>query len=198
MDARKADRPVSWKSDRKLADGCAEPAIGAGPTACGGSLFDRGDEPVRRTARLGQHVDQRGQSLNRFAFIGARQEPNSSFVVDDARGLGLTDDMLGDHVDEEFLPLRRIVHLGSDDREQFIGGFARNLPAREHFALQPRDILRRHASAEDHRADDRPAPVDCEGHHTHLHSIRFGLWRQLGCLGTLRLNNFRQVNPPNA
>ena len=66
----------------------------------------------------------------------------------------------------------------------------------EHFPLQPGDILRRHAAAEDHRADDRPAPVDRESHHTHLHSLRSGdSVDGSGCGETLRLNIFPQVNP---
>ena len=150
--------------------------------------------------RFGEHVDQRGQGFNRFAFVDARQQPNGSFVVDDAGRLGLPDDVLGDHVDEELFPLRRVVHLCADNGEQLIGGFARHFAAGEHFPLQPRDILRRHPAAEDHRADDRSAPVDCESHHTHLHSVRSdsGDRRRLGCGGTLRLNNFRQVNPAGA
>ena len=80
------------------------------------------------------------------------------------------DNMFGDHFNEEFFPFGGIVHLGANDGEQFIGGFARDFATREHFPLQPCDILRRHAAAEDHRTDDRPAPVDCESHHTHLHS----------------------------
>ena len=54
------------------------------------------------------------------------QQPNGSLFADDARRLSLPDDVFGDHVDEKLFPLRRIIHLGADDGEQLIGGFARN------------------------------------------------------------------------
>jgi hypothetical protein len=55
--------------------------------------------------------------------------------------------------------------------------------------------LGRYTAAEDHRADDRPAPVDRESHHTHLHSLRSdGSADGSGYGETLRLNIFPQVN----
>ena len=146
--------------------------------------------------RFGAHIDQRGQGLNRLAFVDMGQKPDGPLVADDARRFSLPDNVFGDHVDKKLFPLGRIIHLGADNGEQFICGFARNFTSGENLALQPGDVLSRYTAAKDHRADDRPAPVDRESHHTHLHSLRSGGPPDgSGCGETLRLNIFPQVNP---
>jgi hypothetical protein len=189
---------VEGNAPKKLSDGCAERGFGARP-ACDGSFFDGGHEPVGRAMRLGAYIDQSGQGLDRLAFVSTSQKPNRTFVANHAWRLDLPDDMLGNHVDEELFPLGRIIHLGADHGEQLICGFARHFSVRENLALQPHDILCGHAAAQDHRTDDRTAPVDCERHHTHLHSLQSAnLVDGSGCAETLRLNIFPQVNPAGA
>jgi hypothetical protein len=151
------------RADPRLSDGCVARGLGVGPTGCG-SLFDRGDEPLRRAVSFGKHVDKRGQSLNRPAFVYARQKPSSFLFTDDARRLTLPNDMLGDHFDKEVFPLGRVVHIRPGDGEEFVGGFPRDFTIGEHFPPQPRNILPAYPTAKNHRADDRAAPVDCETH----------------------------------
>ena len=129
---------------------------------------------------LGEHIDERGQGLRRFARIDMRQQPNGSLFVDDARRLGLPHHMLSDHVDEELFPFRRIFHLGADDGEQFVSGFARNFTAGEHLPLR---------QATSCAVTRRPRIIAlmivrllsiAKAIITHLHSIRPGeLWRWL-------------------
>ena len=118
--------------------------------------------------RFGKHVDERGQGLHRLAFVHARQKPSGSLFADDAHRLSLPDDMLGDHLDEELFPLGRIVHIRPGDGEKLVRRFPSDSAVSEHFSPQPRDILRAYPAAEDHRADDRAAPVDGNTHCTHL------------------------------
>ena len=164
-------KTLRGRASKKLSGGCAQRGFGAGPPS-GGSLLDCGHEPVGRAMRLGADIDQRGQGFDGLAFVHVGQKPDGPFVADDARRFSLPDNVFGDHVDKELFPLRRIIHLGADDGEQLIRGFARDFPIGEHFPLQPGDVLGRYTAPEDHRADDRPAPVDRESHHTHLHSLR--------------------------
>ena len=124
------------------------------------------------------------------------QKPDGPFVADDARRFSLPDNVFRDHVDKKLFPLGRIIHLGADDGEQFIRGFARDFPVGEHLPLQPGDVLGRYTAAKDHRADDRPAPVDRESHHTHLHSLRSADFADGSGYGaTVRPNVFPGVNP---
>jgi hypothetical protein len=146
--------------------------------------------------RFGANIDQSGEGLNRLAFVDTGQKPDGALVTDDARWLSLADNVFRNHVDEELFPLGRIIHLGADDGEQLIRGFARDFAIGEHFPLKPDDILRRYSAAEDHRADDRPAPVDRESHHTHLHPLRSADFAdESGYGATVRANVFPGVNP---
>jgi hypothetical protein len=70
--------------------------------------------------RLRADVDQRGQGLDRLAFIDMGQKPDGSLIIDDTRRFSLPDDVFGDHVDKKLFPLGRIIHFGADDGKQLI------------------------------------------------------------------------------